>query len=84
MKNKEIKKDFIESRIKKSLESVRPSLQADGGDVDFVSFDEKTGTAKVRLVGMCSHCPMAQITLEQGIGEILKKEVPEVKKIMNE
>ncbi|MFA5247647.1 MAG: NifU family protein [Patescibacteria group bacterium] len=73
----------IEDKIKKSLESVRPDLQADGGDVEFVSFDEKTGTANLRLVGMCSHCPMAQITLQQGIGEILKKEIPEVKKISN-
>lgn len=73
----------IEERIKKSLESVRPGLQADGGDVEYVGFDEKTGTAKLRLVGMCSHCPMAQVTLEQGIGEVLKKEVPEVKAISN-
>lgn len=73
----------IEDKIKKSLDSVRPGLQADGGDVDFVGFDKETGTARVKLVGMCAHCPMAQITLEQGIGEVLKKEVPEVKKIIN-
>lgn len=71
----------IEQKIKKSLESVRPSLQADGGDVEFVGFDEENGTANLRLVGMCSHCPMAQATLEQGIGEVLKKEVPEVKNV---
>ncbi len=73
----------IDDRIKDSLKSVRPSLQADGGDVEYVGFDEKTGTAKLRLVGMCSHCPMAQMTLEQGIGEVLKKEVSEVKKVAN-
>lgn len=77
---KEIK---IEDRINKSLESVRPSLQADGGDCELVGFDQETGTAKVKLVGMCSHCPMSQITLERGIGEILKKEVPEVKKVVS-
>jgi Fe-S cluster biogenesis protein NfuA len=77
-------KNSVEDKIKKSLESVRPGLQADGGDVDFIGFDDKTGTARVKLVGMCAHCPMAQITLQQGIGETLKKEVPEVKKIVND
>lgn len=73
----------VEDRIKNSLETVRPGLQADGGDCELVGFDEKTGTARVKLIGMCAHCPMSQITLEQGIGEILKKEVPEVKRVVN-
>jgi Fe-S cluster biogenesis protein NfuA len=73
----------VNDRIKESLKSVRPGLQADGGDVEYIGFDEKTGTAKLRLVGMCSHCPMAQITLEQGIGEVLKKDIPEVKAVLN-
>lgn len=69
----------MENKIKKVLEKVRPSLQADGGDVEFVSFDEKTGIAKVNLVGACHHCPMATMTLKEGVEKLLKKEVPEVK-----
>jgi Fe-S cluster biogenesis protein NfuA len=74
----------VEERIKESLESVRPSLQADGGDIEFISFDKKTGAVKVSLVGHCAHCPMSQITLKEGVEAILKKEVPEVKKVVNE
>ena len=71
----------IEEKIKTALEKVRPSLQMDGGDVEFASWNEKTGLVGVRLIGMCHGCPMAQITLKQGIEETLKKEVPEVKDV---
>ncbi|HTW96816.1 MAG TPA: NifU family protein [Candidatus Methylomirabilis sp.] len=81
---KKDKNTHIEEKIKKSLETVRPSLQADGGDVEFESFDEKTGTVKVNLTGHCAHCPMSQLTLKEGVEAILKKEVPEVKKVINE
>lgn len=67
------------NKIKKALDKIRPSLQADGGDVELVGFDEKKGVVKVKLVGMCAHCPMSDITLKQGIEEEIKKEVPEVK-----
>lgn len=69
------------NKIKKSLNKIRPMLQADGGDVEFVSFDEKTGILKVELIGMCAHCPMAEITLKQGIEAEIKKEIPEVKEV---
>lgn len=72
----------IEEKIKKALEKVRPSLQADGGDVQFVGFDEKTGIAQVSLLGMCTHCPMSQITLKQGIEVEVMKLVPEVKEVV--
>lgn len=73
----------IEEKIKESLDTIRPSLQADGGDIKFVSFNEKTGVVKVSLVGMCAHCPMSQITLKEGVEAILKKEVPGVKEVVN-
>ena len=74
---------IVEDKIKKTLDKVRPAMQADGGDVEFVSWDEKTGTVKVRLMGMCSGCPMAAVTLKQGIEAEIKKEVPEVKEVVN-
>jgi Fe-S cluster biogenesis protein NfuA len=74
--------ETVEIRIKKALDNVRPQLQADGGDVEFVSFDK--GTVKVRLQGHCAGCPMSMMTLKQGIENYLKNQVPEVKKVENE
>jgi len=73
----------MEKKIKQALEKIRPALQADGGDVKFLSWDKKKGIVEVNLTGHCAHCPMSFITLKQGIEEELKKEVPEVKEVIN-
>lgn len=72
--------DIIQ-KIKKELDKVRPHLQMDGGDIEFVEFDEKTGVLKLRLQGACQTCPMSQVTLQDGVGRVVKKEVPEVKEV---
>lgn len=72
----------LEEKIKKALNNVRPSLQADGGDVQFVAWDEKHGIVQVALVGMCAHCPMSQVTLKEGIEKEVKNQVPEVKEVV--
>lgn len=72
----------IKNQIKKVLDEVRPSLQADGGDVELVDIDEKTGVVKVKLTGACHHCPMAAMTLEQGIARVLKAKVKGVKEVV--
>lgn len=77
------KENNIIEKIKASLETVRPNLQADGGDIEFVGFDEKTGVVKVKMLGMCAGCPMMQMTLKEGVEAIVKKEVPEVKEVIN-
>ncbi len=82
MENKPSSAKATEGKIKKALDKIRPSLQADGGDVEFVGWDEKTGIVKVRLAGMCVGCPMAQITLKQGVEVEIKKEVPDVKEVV--
>ncbi len=69
--------------IEKALDKVRPMLQADGGDVEFVAWDEKTGTVQVQLMGMCVGCPMSQVTLKQGIEAEIKKAIPEVKEVIS-
>ena len=71
--------ETLEKRIQIALDKIRPQLQADGGDVEFVSFEN--GTAKVKLQGHCAGCPMSMMTLKQGIENFLKKEVLEVKKV---
>ncbi|MFA6170873.1 MAG: NifU family protein [Patescibacteria group bacterium] len=72
----------MREKIQKALDKIRPMLQSDGGDVHFAGFDEKTGTLKLELQGMCSHCPMAHITLKEGIEKQIKEEIPEVKKVI--
>ena len=71
----------LDEQIKTALENVRPSLQADGGDVEFVSVSED-GTVSVKLTGACGGCPMAQMTLKMGIESYLKKEIPEVSSVI--
>jgi Fe-S cluster biogenesis protein NfuA len=68
---------MLEEKVKTALEDVRPSLQADGGDVEFVSL-AADGTVSVKLTGACGHCPMSQMTLKMGIENYLKKEIPQV------
>ena len=63
------------------LDKIRPSLQADGGDVVLV--DVKNGTVKVKLTGHCAGCPMSTMTLRNGIERILKQQLPSVKQVVN-
>ena len=69
----------MREKVEKALEKIRPSLQADGGDVELVEVED--GVVKVRLKGACAGCPMSQMTLKNGIEAILKKEIPEIKSV---
>lgn len=60
------------------LQKVRPALQADGGDVEFVDFNEATGVVTVKLKGACGSCPMATMTLKNGIEKYLKEAIPQI------
>jgi len=71
----------MEDKIKSVLETIRPQLKMDGGDVEFVAFDNQSGVLKVKLQGACVHCPMAQMTLQEGIGRVIKEKLPEVKAV---
>jgi Fe-S cluster biogenesis protein NfuA len=72
---------MLEDKVKAALENVRPSLQADGGDVEFVSVDAE-GLVSVKLTGACGSCPMSQMTLKMGIENYLRKEIPEVSSVV--
>jgi Fe-S cluster biogenesis protein NfuA len=67
----------MKEKVEKALDKVRPSLQADGGDVELVKVEDN-GVVKVKLTGACAGCPMSQMTLKMGIEKLLKKEVPGV------
>ena len=75
------KKD-IEKRIIEVLDKVRPYLQNDGGNVTYIRYED--GVVYVKLEGACSNCPMAIMTLEDGIENALTTEIPEVLKVVNE
>ncbi len=72
----------LKEQVEKALEKVRPSLRADGGDVELIEVTED-GIVKVRLQGACRGCPMSQMTLKLGIERTLKHEVPEVKEVQS-
>ena len=68
---------MLKEKIEEALDKVRPALQADGGDVQFVDVDDE-GVVTVKLTGACGGCPMSQMTLKNGIEKVLKQNVPEV------
>ncbi|MFC1598779.1 NifU family protein [Patescibacteria group bacterium] len=72
----------MQKKVEKFIQEVRPQLQMDGGDVELVEVDAKTGIVKVRLQGACATCPMATITLKQGIETEMKKKIKEVKEVV--
>jgi Fe-S cluster biogenesis protein NfuA len=70
----------IKERVEKALEEVRPYLQADGGDVEFVNLTDD-GIVNVKLLGACGHCPMSIMTLRAGVERAIMRSVPEVKRV---
>ncbi|NLD36539.1 MAG: NifU family protein [Desulfatiglans sp.] len=71
---------LLNNKIEDVLNRIRPSLQADGGDVELVDVDVN-GVVKVKLTGACSGCPMSTMTLKMGIEKILKQNIPEILKV---
>ena len=70
----------MKEEILKALESVRPFLQADNGDIELIEVT-KDGIVKVRLLGECEKCPLSIMTLRAGIERTLMKQVPGVRRI---
>ncbi len=70
----------LKEKVQDALAKIRPSLQADGGDVELVDIGDD-GVVKVQLTGACKGCPMSQMTLKMGIEKILKQNIPEVKSV---
>jgi len=72
----------MQDKVEAVLDKIRPSLIADGGNVDLVAVEDD-GTIKLRLTGACAGCPMSTMTLKNGIERILKQEIPEVKEVVS-
>ncbi len=70
----------VEKRIIKEINNLKPFLQNDGGDIEFVKYED--GNVYVRLTGACAGCSLIDVTLKDGIEDILVSEIPEVKQVI--
>ena len=68
----------VRAKILEVLDAIRPAIQADGGDVEFLRYREDEGIVEVRLLGACESCPISMMTLKEGIERRLKGSVPGV------
>lgn len=73
--------EFNSENVKAEIEKIRPALQRDGGDIEFVGIDGKT--VKVKLKGACAGCAMATVTLQWTVERNLKSVFPEIEKVQN-
>ena len=71
----------MREKIEAAINKIRPFLQRDGGDIEFVDYSE--GVVKVKLRGACGSCPMGLMTLKMGVEKAIKEEVPEVKEVIS-
>lgn len=69
--------DTVLSRVEQVIEAIRPSIQADGGDVELVEITSK-GEARIRLLGACVQCPSSDVTLKIALERNLLARVPEI------
>jgi len=72
---------IVKERVEEVLNLLRPSLQADGGDVELIDVTDD-GVVQVKLTGACGGCPFAVMTLKEGIERAIKEELPEVKEVV--
>ena len=71
----------MKEKVQKAIDLIRPSLQADGGDVELID-GSVDGIVKVKLTGACHGCPMSQMTLKMGLEKIIKTQVSDIKEVI--
>lgn len=76
-----MKEEEIETKIRAVIDKLRPFLISDGGNLEFIKYEDQI--VYVKLLGACSHCPMMDITLKDGIEQMIINEIPEVKEVRN-
>ena len=75
--------ELTEENVQEVLNAFRPQLQADGGDLEYISLDSEK-RVHVRLVGACGSCPMATMTLRMGVEQYLKDAIPDVAEVVQD
>ena len=71
----------IEEKIKSTIEKMRPFLINDGGDLEYIKYEDNV--VYIKLKGACQGCPMMDITIKEGIEQLLVNEIPEIKEVRN-
>jgi Fe-S cluster biogenesis protein NfuA len=79
----DLERQELVQKVTRTIEAIRPAVQADGGDLFLRSFDAETGVVAVELVGACVSCPASTVTLKAGIERILKDRVPGITEVVN-
>ena len=74
-------KNEKEIKIKEIIEKIRPYLINDGGNIEFIKYEKNI--VYIKLIGACKDCPMMDITLKDGIEQILTNEIPEIEEVRN-
>lgn len=75
-------KQEIDIKVAEIIEQLRPYLQDDGGDIELIEVTDDL-TVKVRLQGACGACPYSLMTLKNGVEEAIRREIPEIKEVVN-
>jgi len=70
----------MKEKIEESIGKIRPFLQRDGGNIEFIDYVD--GVVKVKLQGACGSCPMSMMTLKMGVERQLKQDIPEIKEVV--
>ena len=70
----------VEEKIINIIDEIRPYLISDGGDLEFVKFEN--GTVYIKMLGACSNCSLTDVTIKDGIEAMLINEIPEVKNVL--
>jgi len=73
-------KKELETKVKNVIDQIRPYLEADGGNIEFVELTDDY-IVNVRLMGACASCPMSTLTLKQGVEGAVRKALPEIKSV---
>ncbi|MFH1746554.1 MAG: NifU family protein [Planctomycetota bacterium] len=81
MADKPAEEKTLHQRVAEVIDSIRPYIQSDGGDIELVGVED--GIAKVRLMGACVGCPMSAMTLKAGVEQRVRSLVPEIKSVEN-
>lgn len=73
----------MKDKVQKVIDMIKPMLEMDGGSIELINVDEKTGTVKVALTGACGACPFSQMTLKSVVEKKIKESVPEVREVID-
>ncbi len=83
-KKKKTSPSKLAERIEKYIDDkIAPMIRLDGGDIEFISYDEDKKVLTIKLAGACVACPLADVTLKLGVEQEIKKKFPQVEEVVS-